>query len=79
MKKYGKNIDIIVCSQTNKSFAEDHDTTWNFEITFEFIVHGIMLNTIGLLGLIGNVISIGVLSRPQMKSSINTLLIGLVR
>ena len=30
-----------------------------------------------LLGLVGNVISIVVLSRPQMKSSINVILIGL--
>ena len=52
---------------------------WNFAITFEFIVHGILINTIGLIGLIGNIVAIGVLSRPQMKSSITTILIGLVR
>ena len=32
----------------------------------------------GILGLLGNVISIVVLTRPQMKSSINIILVGLV-
>jgi len=36
-----------------------------------------MLNITGLLGLLGNVMSIIILSRPQMKSSVNCLLIGL--
>ena len=57
----------------------DDISHWNFAITFEFIVHGILINTIGLIGLIGNIVAIGVLSRPQMKSSITTILIGLVR
>ena len=51
---------------------------WSFDVTFEFVVHGILINSVGVLGLLGNVVSIVVLSRPQMKSSINTLLIGLV-
>ena len=38
----------------------------------------VQINSVGVLGLLGNVVSIIVLSRPQMKSSINTLLIGLV-
>jgi len=56
-----------------------NSSDWTFEVTFEFIVHGILINSIGVLGLLGNIFSIVVLSRPQMKSSINTLLIGLVR
>lgn len=46
---------------------------------FEFITNGILLNLVGLFGLFGNVISMIILSRPQMKSSINYLLIGLAR
>lgn len=38
-----------------------------------------LLNGIGVLGILGNVISMIILSRPQMKSSINYLLIGLAR
>jgi hypothetical protein len=54
------------------------DSEWSFDVTFEFVVHGVLINSVGVLGLLGNVVSIVVLSRPQMKSSINTLLIGLV-
>ncbi len=50
---------------------------YQFSVFFEFVVPGALLNTIGLLGLVGNIISVVVLSRPQMKSSINVILIGL--
>lgn len=46
---------------------------------FEFITNGILLNVVGIFGLFGNIISMIILSRPQMKSSINYLLIGLAR
>merc|ERR1719500_592081 len=49
----------------------------NYDHFFEFWLYGVLLNLIGVLGLIGNTISITILSRPQMKSSINCLLIGL--
>ncbi|XP_030372787.1 FMRFamide receptor [Scaptodrosophila lebanonensis] len=45
----------------------------------EFWVSGILINFVGLLGILGNVISMIILSRPQMRSSINYLLIGLAR
>lgn len=43
---------------------------------FEFITNGVVLNVVGLLGVVGNVLSMVVLSRPQMRSSVNCLLIG---
>ncbi|KAL3277877.1 hypothetical protein HHI36_013218 [Cryptolaemus montrouzieri] len=46
---------------------------------FRFLTNGLLLNIIGLLGIIGNIISMIILSRPQMRSSINYLLIGLAR
>ncbi|KAK7872157.1 hypothetical protein R5R35_001723 [Gryllus longicercus] len=46
---------------------------------FEFITNGVLLNAIGALGVLGNVISMVILSRPQMRSSINYLLVGLAR
>lgn len=49
------------------------------EAYFEFIMYGILVNTIGILGIFGNIISMIILSRPQMKSSINYLLIGLAK
>lgn len=46
---------------------------------FDFVIYGVLVNLIGLFGIIGNTISMIILSRPQMKSSINYLLIGLAR
>ncbi|XP_059054666.1 FMRFamide receptor-like [Achroia grisella] len=42
-----------------------------------FVVHGVLLNAIGAGGLLGNGLSALVLSRPQMRSSVNCLLVGL--
>ena len=47
------------------------------DTVFEFFVHGVLLNAVGLLGLVGNLLSIFILSRPQMKGSTNCILIGL--
>ena len=44
---------------------------------FELIIPGLMLSVLGILGLIGNLISIFILSRPQMKGSTNCILLGL--
>lgn len=49
----------------------------DYNTAIEFWVCGICLNIVGLMGIIGNIISIVILSRPQMRSSINYLLIGL--
>lgn len=46
---------------------------------YRFITNGILLNVIGFFGILGNIISMIILSRPQMRSSINYLLIGLAR
>lgn len=45
----------------------------------QFWIGGIFLNVIGFIGIFGNVLSMVILSRPQMRSSINYLLIGLAR
>ncbi|XP_045760503.1 FMRFamide receptor-like isoform X2 [Maniola jurtina] len=44
---------------------------------FRFVVHGVLLNGIGAAGLLGNALAVLVLSRPQMRSSVNCLLVGL--
>ena len=51
------------------------DNAWM--VLFEFVLHGIFLDLIGLIGLFGNLICIAILSRPQMKSSINLILCAL--
>ncbi|XP_016966787.1 FMRFamide receptor [Drosophila biarmipes] len=45
----------------------------------EFWVCGVLINIVGVLGILGNIISMIILSRPQMRSSINYLLTGLAR
>lgn len=47
--------------------------------TYFEIWMGCLLTTVGVFGIIGNIISMIILSRPQMRSSINYLLIGLAR
>ena len=45
--------------------------------TFELVIPGLMLSLVGVLGLVGNLLAIFILSRPQMKGSTNCILIGL--
>lgn len=66
----------------NASFIEIVNCTLNDDPEaefFEFWTNGVLLNLVGILGIFGNIISMIILSRPQMKSSINYLLIGLAR
>ena len=45
---------------------------------FEFVLHGIITNTVALIGLVGNVICIAVLRRPAMRhNSTNVILAAL--
>nr|BAO01090.1 neuropeptide GPCR A40 [Nilaparvata lugens] len=60
-------------------WTEEQQRQQEQTIYFAFITNGIMLNVVAILGIIGNIISMIILSRPQMKSSINYLLIGLAR
>lgn len=64
--------DDNVGSTSNSSAGTD-------DVLFNFIAYGVLLNIIGVFGIIGNIISMIILSRPQMRSSINYLLIGLAR
>lgn len=45
---------------------------------FQFVSYGILLNAVGAAGVVGNTLAAVILSRLQMRSSINTLLLGLV-
>nr|ALM88335.1 FMRFamide receptor [Chilo suppressalis] len=44
---------------------------------YRFVLNGVLLNCIGAGGLLGNALAVLVLSRPQMRSSVNCLLVGL--
>lgn len=68
-------------NMSNSSNAsEGCDSDWGVEDSdklYRFVVNGVLLNGIGAAGLLGNALSVLVLSRPQMRSSINCLLVGL--
>lgn len=49
------------------------------EELYEFLIKGVLLGVVSLLGILGNVLTMVILSRPQMRSSINCLLVGLAR
>lgn len=64
----------------NASFCSDdaYNNTSNMNF-FEFWINGVLINFVGIFGIFGNILSMVILSRPQMRSSINYLLIGLAR
>lgn len=71
---------------TNESFCEPYqdgvcvDAYCPIRVNLiQFWIGGIFLNIVGFIGVFGNVLSMVILSRPQMRSSINYLLIGLAR
>ena len=46
-------------------------------LTVEFAVHGLMIPTLGLMGILGNVGILIVLNKRCMRNNINCLLLGL--
>ncbi|XP_050452953.1 FMRFamide receptor-like [Cataglyphis hispanica] len=75
------NVDELAQNFSNVSNVGPSECNQevNINALSDFIVYGIFINLIGLFGIFGNAISMIILSRPQMKSSINYLLIGLAR
>ena len=69
-------LDDSNTTTTNLTSCDDTDVQ-GWDIVFEFVFHGVLLNCVGMLGLVGNLLSIFILSRPQMKGSTNCILIGL--
>ena len=43
---------------------------------FQFVVHGILLPILALFGLVGNIISIFIFARREMRTPINLILTG---
>ena len=68
----------ITSNHSDFENSDGHPELWSYPIRFEFVVHGLLICCVGSLGLLGNLAAIVTLSRPQMRNSINTILIGLV-
>ena len=58
------------------SSLEAYYDNWS-KVVFEFVLHGVFLNLIGLVGLVGNGLCIAILSRKQMRNSTNLILCAL--
>ncbi|XP_064110771.1 FMRFamide receptor-like [Macrobrachium nipponense] len=67
---------IDVDDPCNQILSDSEGSSYSADV-FQFVVYGILLTTVGLLGLAGNIISITILSSTKMRSSINCCLIGL--
>ena len=71
------NLDLDDSNITEDLTSCDDIDVQGWDVVFEFVFHGVLLNCVGMLGLVGNLISIFILSRPQMKGSTNCIIIGL--
>lgn len=76
--------DLLNYNHTNQGRIEDiqgskiaESSVDDFNPFRTFITYGVLLNIVAIFGIIGNIIAVIILSRPQMRSSINYLLIGL--
>jgi hypothetical protein len=65
----GNGSILLKLNSTTQSQPDSN----NFPL-FRLICHGYLVNIIGVLGTIGNVLAILVLNRPRMKSSMNYFL-----
>lgn len=70
---------ISIANPNDSDFQSCIENRPDSEIFFRFVTCGLCINLVGILGILGNIISMIILSRPQMRSSINYLLMGLAR
>lgn len=54
--------------------TEPRSGGWAYSDTFEFIVYGVLVGIVGVFGLVGNIISIVILSRPQGSNPIGLII-----
>ncbi|XP_046462661.1 FMRFamide receptor-like isoform X2 [Daphnia pulex] len=66
-----------ICVLPNVSAANISEPEKSYFPLFEFVISLVLLIVVALPGLVGNFISIFILSRPQMRTSLNVILIGL--
>ena len=65
----------VLCSAFIGPFTKETDVKMYLPV-FEFTISCILLIVVALPGLFGNFISVFILSRPQMRTSLNTILLG---
>ena len=73
------NVSVIRNGTINDTFDDCNFHVNQNLILFRFLIYSIFLNSIGIIGIFGNSLSMIILSKYLLKSSINYLLIGLAR
>ena len=64
------NLTVNLMGDFNLTMLRsEEEEGWAYRDTFEFIVHGVLVGIVGVFGLVGNILSIVILSRPQGSSS----------
>ena len=71
---YWYKFSSVVNRTTLESLESSSTNAQDFA---KFLVEGIGILVVAILGTVGNLLSAWILSRPKMKSSINCLLLGL--
>lgn len=69
------NLNSVV--RLAKTICKDVYSPNSDEMRFQFWVSAVLLSGVALFGILGNILSMVILSRPQMKSSISAVLFGL--
>ena len=67
---------LVLCSVLIGPFIKETVEVKMYLPVFEFAISCILLLAVALPGLFGNFISVFILSRPQMRTSLNTILLG---
>ena len=67
--KVFSNLSVNLMDDFNVTMLRNEQEGWAYRDTFEFIVHGVLVGIVGVFGLVGNILSIVILSRPQGSSS----------
>lgn len=65
-----------LCVLPNSTITNISESEKLYFPLFEFVISLVLLVVVALPGLVGNFISIFILSRPQMRTSLNVILIG---
>lgn len=69
--------DLTIIGRVPKTICKDVYSPDSEEMRFQFWVSAVLLSGVALFGILGNILSMVILSRPQMKSSISAVLFGL--
>ena len=82
----GYNITYNLVDESNYSLYDENDTYYNYndengdsvrDEMFEYVTEGVLLTSISVLGLIGNILAMYVLLRPSLRGIFSNILTGL--